>query len=80
MKAPLPEDEHQRLDALRRHRILDTPPEQHLDDITWLAAFICGTPTALITFVDAERQWFKSRVGWATSAPMRSTQAAASWW
>jgi diguanylate cyclase (GGDEF)-like protein/PAS domain S-box-containing protein len=77
MKAPVPENEHQRLDALRRHRILDTPPEQHLDDITRLAAFICGTPTALITLVDAERQWFKSRVGWAVPETSRDVSFCA---
>ena len=62
---PLPERESERLAALRQYRILDTPPERALDDITGLAAHICRAPTALITFVDADRQWFKSRYGWA---------------
>ena len=57
------QDEEARLAALRRYRILDTPPEQRFDDLALLASQICGTPMALITLVDADRQWFKSRVG-----------------
>lgn len=56
-------DEAGRLAALRRYRILDTEPERNFDDLAHLASYICGTPMALITLVDAERQWFKSRIG-----------------
>ena len=63
MKARLPKDEPSRLDALRRYAILDTLPEQEFDDLTRLAALICGTPVALVSFVDAKRQWFKSKLG-----------------
>jgi GAF domain-containing protein len=63
MRANLPPREAARLEALRQYRILDTAPEQAYDDITSLAAFICHTPIALISLVDADRQWFKSRVG-----------------
>lgn len=56
-------DEHERLHALRRYRVLDTPPERALDDLAGLAAQICGTPIALISLVDEARQWFKANVG-----------------
>jgi diguanylate cyclase (GGDEF)-like protein len=63
MDLPLPPDEKQRLAVLSEHEILDTPPEREYDDITLLASQICGTPISLISFVDKDRQWFKSRVG-----------------
>ncbi len=64
MQLPLPDNEVARLENLRSYGILDTPPEQAFDDLTRLAAYICGTPIALIGFMDLDRQWFKSRIGW----------------
>ena len=63
MKAPLPDNEAARLEALRQCEILNTPSEEAFDDLTALAAHICEAPIALITLVDENRQWFKSRVG-----------------
>ena len=61
--APLAPDEAARQRALEQLQLLDTPAEQEFDDITLLASFICDTPIALISLVDKDRQWFKSRVG-----------------
>lgn len=63
MRAELPENEEARLAALREFKVLDSEPEEAFDAATRLAALICQTPKALITFVDEDRQWFKSRVG-----------------
>jgi anti-sigma regulatory factor (Ser/Thr protein kinase) len=57
------DEEGQRLAALRSYRILDTEPERAFDDLVLLASEICGTPIALITLIDADRQWFKARIG-----------------
>lgn len=61
--APLPPDEAARLEDLRSYDILDSGDEEAFDDLTRLAAYVCGTPIALISLIDADRQWFKSRVG-----------------
>lgn len=60
---PLPNNETKRLEALRKYKILDSSPEAAYDSITALAATICEVPTAFISFVDKDRQWFKSKVG-----------------
>ena len=60
---PLNRNEEQRLQALERYGILDTPPEREYDDIVELAAELCEVPMALITLVDRDRQWFKAAVG-----------------
>lgn len=65
-------DEQARLAALRRYRILDTEPEQRFDDLTMLASQICETPMSLITLIDSDRQWFKSKVGLGIDETERS--------
>jgi PAS domain S-box-containing protein len=71
MTAPVPENEAARLAALRDLGILDSPPELAYDDLTALAAYICHTPIALVSLIDADRQWFKSRVGWTAQETPR---------
>ena len=65
-----PSDESVRLQTLRAYGILDTAPESGFDDLAVLASGICETPIALVSLVDADRQWFKARVGLdATETP-----------
>jgi GAF domain-containing protein len=63
MKAPFPKSEAKRIEILWQYDVLDTPPEKSFDELTSLAAYICEAPVALITLVDEDRQWFKSKVG-----------------
>ena len=63
MSAPIPKKEAQRIKVLWQYDVLDTVPEEVFDELTDLAAHICGAPIALITMVDENRQWFKSKVG-----------------
>lgn len=58
-----PINEARRLEALRQYTLLDTPPEQAFDDLTALAASIFEAPITLLSFIDGERQWFKSKIG-----------------
>jgi PAS domain S-box-containing protein len=60
---PLPANEAERLAALRRYDVLDTPPEPAYDDLALLAARLCGAHISLVTFVDEDRQWFKATYG-----------------
>ena len=58
-----PSREKDGLKALERYRILDTASEKVFDNITTIAAEVCETPIALLSFIDRDRQWFKSNVG-----------------
>ncbi len=66
MQVSLPDDETKRLRKLRSLNILDTFPEQVYDDIVFLASEVADAPIALMTLVDTDRQWFKSKVGLET--------------
>jgi two-component system, NtrC family, sensor kinase len=68
----LQRNDHERVAVLEKYAILDTEPEQAFDDLTLLASFICKTPIALISLIDEDRQWFKSKVGMAVSETPRN--------
>src|ERR1700727_2699837 len=70
--APIPDNDAERLATLHSYAILDTAPEQGYEDETALATQFCGTPYSTITFVDKDRQWFKSEVGFGTNETGRS--------
>ena len=68
---PLPPDEADRLAALEELGILDTEPEKEFDRLVQLASAICQAPMGTLTFIDSQRQWFKSRVGVDVTATPR---------
>jgi PAS domain S-box-containing protein len=69
---PRSPDEPDRLKALWSYDVLDTEAEEPYDQTTALASLICGAPFSLITLVDGNRQWFKSRFGWAVKESERA--------
>lgn len=69
--AALPDNEAERLAALRRYDVLDTADEQEYDDLTTMAAAICDVPISVISLIDENRQWFKSRHGIAATETPR---------
>jgi len=76
-KASVPADEERRISTLRAMALLDTPPEARFDRITRLAGRFFAAPIALITLVDREREWFKSRVGVAIHETSRESSFSA---
>ncbi len=71
MRAPIPMNEYDRLEALLELDVLDTPPNERLDEIVGLAADLCGAPMAALSLVDSNRQWFKSSRGLPCSETSR---------
>ena len=63
--------ERQRLDALREYRILDSEPEAVFDDLVNLLLNVCQAPIAIVSFMDADRQWFKATRGIEVAATSR---------
>ncbi len=63
MEIPIPVNEKERLQALAKYQIIDTPPEFAYDAITELAAEICGCPAAILGMIEDSREWLKSKYG-----------------
>lgn len=59
----LTDSEGRRLEALRKLMVLDSSPEKAYDDLTRAASELCETPIALVSLIDTDRQWFKSKLG-----------------
>lgn len=76
-EATLPPNEAKRLKTLQALDILDTPPERRFDRLTRIAAHLMDTPIALISLVDANRQWFKSHYGLDVCETSRETSFCA---
>ena len=77
ISAKLPNNETERLEVLKNLKILDTVAEDDYDNLTELASFICGTPVSLISLIDKDRQWFKSKKGLATCETSRDVSFCA---
>jgi len=71
MAAPIPHDEPLRLEALRSMQVLDTSQDPRFERLVHLAAQIMNTPIALVSLVDADRQWFKASIGLAVAQTPR---------
>jgi signal transduction histidine kinase len=77
MRAPTPENEPERLSALDRYDILDTPREVEFDEIIELIAHICQAPVAIVSLIAEDRQWFKAEVGFGVrETPLESSFCA----
>src|ERR1700688_64242 len=71
MELTKPKNEESRVAALEKYAILDTDPELDCQELNTLASFVCKTPIALISLIDEDRQWFKSRVGLSVAETSR---------
>ncbi|WP_425527406.1 GAF domain-containing protein, partial [Xanthomonas perforans] len=74
---PMPVDDALRVEAVRRLGVLDTEAEAEFDDIAWLAAHVSGATMALLSLLDADRQWFKARCGTDLEGTPRSASFCA---
>jgi two-component system, NtrC family, sensor kinase len=77
MASPVSNQEAARIAALDRYAILDTEPEQSFDDLVILASYVCKAPIAMLSLVDEDRQWFKSKVGVQIHETSRATSFCA---
>ena len=67
-----PEFEDKRLEALYDYNVLDTPPEESFDRITRLVRLVLGVQSSVVSLVDRDRQWFKSKPGVEAAETPRS--------
>ena len=77
MKAPIPKNEAKRIKVLWQYDVLDTVPEEVFDELAELAGLICGAPISLISLVDENRQWFKSKIGLTVNETSRDISMCA---
>jgi len=77
MQFPIPENEIKRLEALISYEIMDTPPEREFDDIASLTAAVCDTPIGMVSFINEDRKWYKSKVGTSSNEMKREVAICA---
>jgi hypothetical protein len=77
MATPATNTDAARVAALEKYAILDSEPEQAFDDLAKLASYVCKTPIALVSLIDGERQWFKSKMGLTASQTPREVAICA---
>ena len=69
LTAPTPPNEEKRLASLVAHELLDSAPDPAFDDVTAMASEWFGVPVSLVSLIDTDRQWFKSKVGTLAAEP-----------